>query len=196
VMQLRIVRLTISRFLVTITHLPLGSFLPVRRAEGNSLAKSIPPNIGFDLPVLRYRARVHAIPAAGLAARLYFKRYSDDAIDLCDVLSSFSPQAKVVSLHELCRVMGLASCAHLDQPNCLLDARLHIQSRQLSASISLIDCKCKNAAFSLECGSQWAALLAASVVSYVLLMMPSPRFAAANDFLPKCHLSISSRWVG
>ena len=61
---------------------------------------------GFDLPVLRYRAMVHAIPATGLAARPYFKRYSDDAIDLCDVLSSFSSQAKV-SLHELCRVMGL-----------------------------------------------------------------------------------------
>jgi hypothetical protein len=130
-MQLRIVRLTIPEFLVTIAHLPLGSFLPVRRAEGNSLAKSIPvalctlgPNIGFDLPVLRYRARVHAIPAAGFAARPYFKRYSNDAIDLCDVLSSFSTR------------------------------------------------------------SQWAALLAASVVSYVLLMMPGPRFAAANDFLP------------
>src|ERR1700719_333382 len=57
-MQLRIVRLTIPEFLVTIAHLPLSCFLPVRRAEGNSLAKSIPlalctlgPNIGFDLHV-------------------------------------------------------------------------------------------------------------------------------------------------
>ena len=33
-------------------------------------------------------------------------RYTDDAIDLCDVLSSFSSQAKA-TLHELCRVMGL-----------------------------------------------------------------------------------------
>jgi predicted PolB exonuclease-like 3'-5' exonuclease len=61
---------------------------------------------GFDLPVLRYRAMVHAIPAVGLTARPYFHRYSDDAIDLCDVLSSYSSQAKV-SLHELCKVMGL-----------------------------------------------------------------------------------------
>jgi predicted PolB exonuclease-like 3'-5' exonuclease len=61
---------------------------------------------GFDLPVLRYRAMVHAIPAVGLTARPYFHRYSDDAIDLCDVLSSFGSQAKV-SLHELCKVMGL-----------------------------------------------------------------------------------------
>jgi predicted PolB exonuclease-like 3'-5' exonuclease len=61
---------------------------------------------GFDLPVLRYRAMIHAIPAIGLTARPYFHRYSQDAIDFCDVLSSFSSQAKV-SLHELCRVMGL-----------------------------------------------------------------------------------------
>jgi predicted PolB exonuclease-like 3'-5' exonuclease len=61
---------------------------------------------GFALPVLRYRAMILAIPASGLHARPYFHRYSDDAIDLCDVLSSFSSQAKV-SLHELCKVMGL-----------------------------------------------------------------------------------------
>jgi 3'-5' exonuclease len=60
----------------------------------------------FDLPVLRYRAMVHGVAAPGLAARPYFHRYADDAIDLCDVLSSFSSQAKA-TLHELCRVMGL-----------------------------------------------------------------------------------------
>jgi len=60
----------------------------------------------FDLPVLRYRALAHKVPATGLTARPYFNRYTDDAIDLCDVLSSFSSQAKV-KLHELCRVMGL-----------------------------------------------------------------------------------------
>lgn len=60
----------------------------------------------FDLPVLRYRAMVCGVPAPGLAARPYFNRYSEDAIDLCDVLSSFSTQGKV-SLNELCRVMGL-----------------------------------------------------------------------------------------
>jgi 3'-5' exonuclease len=60
----------------------------------------------FDLPVLRYRAMLHKVPAIGLSARPYFNRYTDDAMDLCDVLSSFSPQAKS-TLHELCRVMGL-----------------------------------------------------------------------------------------
>ena len=60
----------------------------------------------FDLPVLRYRAMVHGVAAPGLAARPYFHRYTEDAVDLCDVLSSFSSQAKA-SLHELCRVMGL-----------------------------------------------------------------------------------------
>ena len=60
----------------------------------------------FDLPVLRYRALVHKVPAAGLSTRRYFHRYSDDAVDLCDVLASFAPGAKA-TLHELCRVMGL-----------------------------------------------------------------------------------------
>ena len=60
----------------------------------------------FDLPVLRYRAMVHELHAIGLSARSYFHRYTDDAIDLCDVLSSFAPGAKA-TLHELCRVMGL-----------------------------------------------------------------------------------------
>jgi 3'-5' exonuclease len=59
----------------------------------------------FDLPVLRYRAMVHGVAAPGLAARPYFHRYTEDAVDL-NVLSSFSPQAKA-TLHELCRVMGL-----------------------------------------------------------------------------------------
>jgi predicted PolB exonuclease-like 3'-5' exonuclease len=60
----------------------------------------------FDLPVLRYRAMTHSVAAPGLSARLYFNRYTEDAADLCDLLSSFHPQAKA-TLHELCRVMGL-----------------------------------------------------------------------------------------
>jgi predicted PolB exonuclease-like 3'-5' exonuclease len=60
----------------------------------------------FDLPVLRYRAMTHKVSALGLSARPYFNRYTDDATDLCDVLSSFAPNAKA-SLHEMCRVMGL-----------------------------------------------------------------------------------------
>jgi predicted PolB exonuclease-like 3'-5' exonuclease len=62
---------------------------------------------GFDLPVLRYRAMTHSIAAPGLSARPYFYRYCDDAIDLCDVLSSFVPQAKG-TLNELSRVMGMS----------------------------------------------------------------------------------------
>ena len=49
---------------------------------------------------------VHGVSAPGLAARPYFHRHTEDAVDLCDVLSSFSSQAKA-TLHELCRVMGL-----------------------------------------------------------------------------------------
>jgi 3'-5' exonuclease len=61
----------------------------------------------FDLSVLRYRAMVHGVSAPGLSVRPYFHRYTEDAIDLCDALSSFSPQGKA-TLHEISRVMGLA----------------------------------------------------------------------------------------
>ena len=60
----------------------------------------------FDLPVLRYRAMIHAVTAPGLTARPYFNRYTEDALDLCDVLSSFAPHTKA-SLNELSRIMGL-----------------------------------------------------------------------------------------
>jgi 3'-5' exonuclease len=60
----------------------------------------------FDLPVLRYRAMIHGISAPGLAVRPYFNRYTEDAVDLCDILSSFAPHTKA-SLNELSRIMGL-----------------------------------------------------------------------------------------
>jgi 3'-5' exonuclease len=60
----------------------------------------------FDLPVLRYRAMVHQLAAPGLSARPYFNRYTDDAVDLCDVLASFNSRARG-TLHEICRVLGL-----------------------------------------------------------------------------------------
>jgi 3'-5' exonuclease len=40
----------------------------------------------FDLPV----------SAPGLSARPYFNRYTEDALDLCDALSSFSAQGKAM----------------------------------------------------------------------------------------------------
>jgi predicted PolB exonuclease-like 3'-5' exonuclease len=60
----------------------------------------------FDLPVLRYRAMMHGIPAPGMDERAYFHRYRDHHVDLCDVLSSFSNGGKA-RLDELSRVMGL-----------------------------------------------------------------------------------------
>jgi predicted PolB exonuclease-like 3'-5' exonuclease len=60
----------------------------------------------FDLPVLRYRAMIHGISAPGLAARGYFNRYTEDAVDLCDLLASFAPHSKA-SLNELSKIMGL-----------------------------------------------------------------------------------------
>ena len=60
----------------------------------------------FDLPVLRYRAMINEVSAPGLAARPYFYRYSEDALDLCDALSSFNSQGRA-TLHEISKVMGL-----------------------------------------------------------------------------------------
>jgi 3'-5' exonuclease len=60
----------------------------------------------FDLPVLRYRAMIHRISAPGLAVRPYFNRYTEDAVDLCDILSSFAPHTKA-SLNELSKIMGM-----------------------------------------------------------------------------------------
>jgi 3'-5' exonuclease len=60
----------------------------------------------FDLPVLRYRAMIHGVSASGLAARPYFNRYTQDAVDLCDILSSFAPHSKA-SLNELSKIMGM-----------------------------------------------------------------------------------------
>jgi 3'-5' exonuclease len=65
----------------------------------------------FDLPVLRYRALVNKVAAPGLLLRPYFNRYTEDALDLCDALSSFNIQGRA-SLHELCRVMGLPGKPH------------------------------------------------------------------------------------
>jgi 3'-5' exonuclease len=53
-----------------------------------------------------FETRSDGVAAPGLSQRPYFNRYTEDAIDLCDALSSFSSQAKA-TLHELCCVMGL-----------------------------------------------------------------------------------------
>ena len=61
----------------------------------------------FDLPVLRYRAMVNRISAGGLHVRSYFNRYSDDALDLCDILGSYTPGAKA-KLDEISKILGLS----------------------------------------------------------------------------------------
>src|SRR5215218_8007999 len=58
----------------------------------------------FDLPVLRYRAMINRVSAPGLHARNYWNRYTEDALDLCDALGSFMPNAKT-SLNDLCRAL-------------------------------------------------------------------------------------------
>jgi Predicted 3'-5' exonuclease related to the exonuclease domain of PolB len=49
---------------------------------------------------------VNRIAAAGLQVRPYFYRYGDDALDLCDVLGSYVPGAKV-KLDEVSKILRL-----------------------------------------------------------------------------------------
>jgi len=42
----------------------------------------------------------------GLQIRPYFRRYTEDALDLCDVFGSYSPGARV-KLDEICKIIGL-----------------------------------------------------------------------------------------
>jgi hypothetical protein len=44
---------------------------------------------------VEYRAMIHEVFAPGMHNRAYYHRYTDDNVDLCDVLSSFSYGAKV-----------------------------------------------------------------------------------------------------
>jgi 3'-5' exonuclease len=60
----------------------------------------------FDLPVLRYRAMVNRVAAEGLQVRQYFHRYTEDALDLCDILGSYVPGGKV-KLDEVSKILGL-----------------------------------------------------------------------------------------
>lgn len=66
---------------------------------------------GFDLPVLKYRAMVHGIPAsflhnAGDKWNNYGQRYSPDwHCDLIEVLSDFGASARC-KLNEICSVFG------------------------------------------------------------------------------------------
>jgi predicted PolB exonuclease-like 3'-5' exonuclease len=60
----------------------------------------------FDLPVLRYRAMVNRVSAEGLQVRQYFHRFTEDALDLCDVLGSYVPGVKV-KLDEVTKILGL-----------------------------------------------------------------------------------------
>jgi hypothetical protein len=49
---------------------------------------------------------VNRISAAGLQVRPYFHRYTDDALDLCDVLGSYVPGGRV-KLDEVSKILGL-----------------------------------------------------------------------------------------
>jgi 3'-5' exonuclease len=46
------------------------------------------------------------VSASGLAARSYFNRYTEVALDLCDAFSSFSSKARA-TLNEISKIMGM-----------------------------------------------------------------------------------------
>jgi hypothetical protein len=101
---------------------PVGQLVPNGIKGGSTKPKMVegwfrdsPWNIGivtgadghsFDLPVLRYRAMVNRVAAEGLQVRQYFHRFTEDAIDLCDVLGSYVPGVKV-KLDEVSKILGL-----------------------------------------------------------------------------------------
>jgi hypothetical protein len=43
------------------------------------------------------RGTVDRVSGPDLSARDYFRRYTEDAFDLCDVLSSFDARSKVIT---------------------------------------------------------------------------------------------------
>ena len=49
---------------------------------------------------------MNRVAAEGLQVRQYFHRYTDDALDLCDVLGSYVPGGKV-KLDEVSKILGL-----------------------------------------------------------------------------------------
>jgi predicted PolB exonuclease-like 3'-5' exonuclease len=49
---------------------------------------------------------VSRVAAEGLQVRQYFYRFTDDALDLCDVLGSYVPGVKV-KLDEVTKILGL-----------------------------------------------------------------------------------------
>lgn len=68
---------------------------------------------GFDLPVVRYRAMLHGIPAPLLNRthgdwkyNNYLNRYHDMHVDLMDVLTGYGASERA-RLDDLCRIMGL-----------------------------------------------------------------------------------------
>jgi predicted PolB exonuclease-like 3'-5' exonuclease len=78
----------------------------LRRAPDiKGLDREVRDILTLALP-LRAWAEEEGLIAPGLAVRPYFNRYTEDAVDLCDILSSFAPHTKA-SLNELSEIMGM-----------------------------------------------------------------------------------------
>jgi len=73
-----------------------GEYFGSRRGEawGRGPSRIDPEALTVDW-TLEYRAMTTRFFAPGMHNRAYYHRYTDDNVDLCDVLSSFSYGAKV-----------------------------------------------------------------------------------------------------
>lgn len=115
-------------------HIGLGGEKPILRSfdrclGGNSAGTDYPPVIvgwnssGFDMPLLRWRSMALGVTAENICFRYpedtpkfrwpnstkpgaYFARYSDDHIDLCDILASFGATSRA-TLAEAAAALGI-----------------------------------------------------------------------------------------
>ena len=94
---------------------------------------------GFDLPVIRYRAMLHGIPAPGLYRsdgefqfNDYQNRYHDMHVDLMDTLSGYGASTRV-GLGNWCRTIGLSGKSFLDR-----EVYEHILDGELSRVIEYL----------------------------------------------------------
>jgi hypothetical protein len=67
---------------------------------------------------------VNRVTAEGLQVRQYFHRFTEDALDLCDVLGSYVPGVKV-KLDEVTKILGLPGTRAPREQPLILGVRAH-----------------------------------------------------------------------
>jgi len=83
---------------------------------------------------------VNRVAAAGLQVRQHFHRYTDDALDLCDVLGSYVPGGKV-KLDEVSKILGLTGKGAGRADRGRAERRLILTCVRRSASRRVVTCR-------------------------------------------------------